>query len=393
MKSSVFYRSFLSAAVVGTISSFAFAEQDAQFGSAEQVNNRINEDNKNTKRPFKDRMADKGLLLAADYSALAMGLDEALGDADDSASGGMFRFYGSWAAIDNGALVWKAEHRHSYTDTEPRFLPFNAGVLGLEAPVFSDQGTRLTNLYWKQRFNDGRSTVIAGMLDVTDYTDVYAVASPWTGFVNFAFSTGNITMALPNDAALGVAGATMLGDNFFIIGGVTDMESDPTKPLDGFDSFFNDGHYFKSVDLGWTSSQDNIFVDNVHVTLWDADKSETLGQAADSGVNLSASKMLGQWLPFVRASWADKGALLGFDKSVSTGFSYYGLGKEGNNLGLAINWADAKADSKQVTTELFYFMKLLPGWELTPDIQYVQNPVNSTEDSAIIAGVRTRLIW
>lgn len=386
--------------IAATLANGAYAEEGAaKFGGPEAVPNRIAEDEKNRQQPLKQRLANSGVNLALDYSAITLGANEVLAGADDTASGGMLRFYGSWDAASDesgnkGSLVWKIEHRHHYGDSGPNFFPFNAGVVGLEVPPFSDQGGRLTNLYWKQQFNQGKATVMAGFLDATDYVDIYAVASPWTGFVNFAFSTGTTTMALPGDAALGIAGATMLSDNFFVIAGITDMESDPTKPLEGFDSFFNDGHHFKSVELGWTSNQDSIFVDNIHITFWDSDESAMLNQNEDSGVNISASKMYGAWLPFVRAGWSENGSLLGIDKSVSTGFSYYGLGKEANNLGVAINWADAGAADDQVTLEAFYLMKLLPFWELTPDVQVVANPAaNPTEDQILIVGLRTRFIW
>ncbi|MBL4798787.1 MAG: carbohydrate porin, partial [Oleispira sp.] len=69
-------------------------------------------------------------------------------------------------------------------------------------------------------------------------------------------------------------------------------------------------------------------------------------------------------------------------------------GKETNNLGVAINWADAGAADDQVTLEAFYLMKLLPFWELTPDVQVVANPAaNPAEDQILIVGLRTRFIW
>jgi len=362
-----------------------------EFGGPEQVNNRIAKDSANRELPLKEQLAADGIDIAIDYSAVAFNISDTLVGADDSASGGMLRFYGSWKATDNGSLIWKVEHRHSYTDTEPRFIGFNGGVSALEVPPFSDQGGRLTNLYWKQSFNNKDATVIAGFLDATDYVDVYAVASPWTGFMNFAFSTGATTMALPGDAALGLAGATMIGENFFIIAGIADMESDPTKP---FSSLLDESHFFKTVELGWTSAKDQIYVDNFHITFWDADESLEQGQGEDSGVNISASKMMGSWLPFLRVGIADNGSLLGIEKSVSTGFALYGLGGKSNTLGTAINWADANANDEQITLEAFYLMKLTPFWELTPDIQIVQNPVNNPdEDQLMILGLRTRLIW
>ncbi|QDP02849.1 carbohydrate porin [Thalassotalea sp. PS06] len=373
----------------------ANAKNQVGFGSPEAVENRIEEDKKNRVLPLKERLAADGVNLALDYSLLTLGTSDNLPGTDDSAAGGMLRFYGSWDLTgkdsgSTGSFVWKVEHRHSYSDLEPRFVEFNVGGLGLQAPPFSDQKGRVTNLYWKQKLNDGRATIVAGFLDATDYLDVYAVASPWTGFVNFAFSTGNNTIALPGDATLGVAGATMLGENFFVIAGITDMESDPTSP---FSDLLDESNLFKSIEFGWTSSQEQIFLDNVHVTFWDADESIFMNQAEDSGVNISASKMFGAWLPFVRASWAENGSLLGIDKSISTGFAYYGLGGEGNTLGAAVNWADT-ATEDQYTLEVFYLLKLFGSVELSPDIQFIKNPANNpNEDLAMIYGLRARVFW
>ncbi|WP_394175226.1 carbohydrate porin [Thalassotalea litorea] len=371
------------------------SQKTAKFGSPDAVDNRITADKQNRNLPIKEQLSAQGINLALDYSMITLGTADNLPGTADNASGGMARFYGSWDLTGDdsgnaGSFVWKIEHRHSYSDAEPRFLEFNVGGIGLQAPPFSDQKGRVTNLYWKQQLNHGKSTVVAGFLDATDYLDVYAVASPWTGFVNFAFSTGNSTIALPGDAALGIAGATMLSDSFFVIAGITDMESDPTSP---FSDLLSESHYFKSIEFGWTSSQEQIFLDNVHVTFWDADESLFMNQAEDSGVNISASKMIGAWLPFVRVSWAENGSTLGIDKSLSTGFAYYGLGGEGNTLGAAVNWADT-ATEDQYTFELFYLLKLFGSVELSPDIQLIKNPANNPDENlAMIYGLRARVFW
>ena len=375
------------------------AEGSVNFGSPEAVENRIAEDRRDRERPLKERLGERGVNLAIDYSAVALGASDALPDADDDASGGMVRFYGSWEAVNrgepnSGSLVWKVEHRHAYSDTAVKDFEFGAGGLGLVTPPFSDQGGRLTNLYWKQRFNRGKSTMTAGFLDATDYFDVYALASPWTGFLNFAFSTGTTTTALPGDATLGVAAATMLGKEWFVIGGITDMESDPTDPLEGFNTISDESNFFKSLEIGWTPSQDQIYVDNVHLTYWHADESLAQGSAKGQGVNFSASKMFGQWLPFVRGGFSEDAGTLS-ESSVSTGFAYYGLGRETNNLGVAVNWADIDGnDDDQVTLEVFYFIKLAGFLEITPDIQIINNPaLNPDENQITIYGLRARMVW
>jgi len=400
-----FQKKFLALTVTSLLAtSSAFAvESDstkdtgANFGSPDAVDNQISEDNKKSKPGFKTQLEQNNISMGVDYSTVILGANNVMSVSDDNAGSGMVRFYGSWNPIgvgtkQTGGLVWKVEHRHSYTDTSVKDFEFGTGGLGLVTPPFSDEGFRFTNLYYKQKFMDGKATVVAGFLDVTDFVDVFAMASPWTGFMNFAFSTGTTTMALPGDATLGAAGGIMLTDELYMVASLADMNSDPTKILDGFDTFFSDNKYFKSVELGWTKSQGQIYVDNIHATLWHADESEVQGSTKGYGINFSASRLIeGHWLPFVRAGYSqDAGTLM--EKSISAGFGYYGLGGESNNLGVAMNWGQVAGSDDQYTTEVFYIMKPLDYLEVTADIQYIANPaLNAMDSSTLIYGLRMRV--
>jgi len=380
-----------------SIKDYSVKDQSANFGGPDAVDNQITEDNKKSLPNFKTQLKKDNIEMSIDYSTAFLAATNVLPKSDDSASSGMLRFYGSWSPIgtgtkETGGLVWKVEHRHSYTDTSVKDFEFGTGGMGLIAPAFSDQGFRFTNLYYKQKLMNGKATFVAGFLDVTDFVDAFAMASPWTGFMNFAFSTGTTTMALPGDATLGAAGGIMLTDDFYMVASLVDMESDPTNILDGFESFFKDNNYFKSVELGWTKSQGQIYVDNIHATLWHADESTEQGSTKGYGINFSASRMInGKWLPFLRAGYSqDAGTLM--EKSISTGLGYYGLGGESNNLGVAINWGQIQAHDDQYTTEVFYLMKPLEYLEVTADVQYIANPALNTLDSnTLIYGLRMRV--
>jgi porin len=371
--------------------------QSANFGSPDAVDNQIAEDNKRSKPDFKTQLEHNNINMGVDYSTVFLGANNVLTGSDDNAGSSMIRFYGSWNPIgvgtkEVGGLVWKVEHRHSYTDTSVKDFEFGTGGLGLVTPPFSDQGFRVTNLYYKQKYMNGRASFVAGFLDITDFVDVFAMASPWTGFMNFAFSTGTTTMALPGDAALGTAGGIMLSDEYYMVASLVDMNSDPTNIIDGLETFFKENKYFKSIELGWTKSQGEIYVDNIHATLWHADESVEQGSNRGYGINFSASRLIdGQWLPFVRAGYSqDAGTLM--EKSISAGFGYYGLGGEENNLGTAINWGQVKGNDDQYTTEVFYIMKPLDYLEVTADLQYIANPaLNTLDNSTLIYGLRLRL--
>ena len=149
-----------------------------------------------------------GLAFSLDYSSMFWGSNESLGA--KRASGGMVRLYGSWDLVgrgtdNSGALVFKFEHRHGYTEVTPFGFGFETGYVGLVSAPFSDQGFRWTNLYWRLRLAGGRVVALVGFLDATDFVDVYGFASPWMHNMNLAFSTGSAAIGLPNDAGLGAA--------------------------------------------------------------------------------------------------------------------------------------------------------------------------------------------
>jgi porin len=384
------------------------------FGGPDQVDQQITQDDESrgslVERTLYDPYFDwkkglqekYGLSFGFDYSAALLASSDSPDGAEDRSASGMVRFFGSWDLVgrgtgNTGAIVWKVEHRHSFTDVSPKDFGFNLGYVGLFEPSFSDQHLRWTNLYWRQRFAEGRGTLLAGFLDPTDYLDVYALASPWTGFLNFAFSTGSATIPVPNDAALGLAGAAMLTENFFVIGGLTDRNADPTDPFDGFETFFEDHEYFRSIEVGWTPSHDRLYLDNAHVAFWHADERSEAGEPSGWGLNGSFSRYLdGGWLPFVRGGYAkDGGSLL--QKSLSVGCGYQPV-PAGSLLGVGLNWGEPNEDTfgsglrDQYTAEVFYRWQVTPRFAVTPDLQLLENPaLDPDEDRIWVVGLRLRM--
>jgi porin len=344
---------------------------------------------------------DHGFSIGIDYTAVGLSSSEKGGSDEDNAGSGMVRIFGSWDLVgrgtkNTGALVYKLEHRHSYTDVSVKDFGFDQGYVGLIEPPFSDQGTRWTNLYWRQRLNEGRATIVAGMLDVTDFVDVYALSSPWTGFMNFAFSTGSASMFVPNDAAFGLAGGAMLNNNMFLIGSLANAYTDSTDPFDTVGDFFSENEYFSSIELGWTRSQGRIYQDNMHVTLWHVDESLPAETPGGWGVAFNYSRSLNddKLMPFVRGGYADEGGTL-LQKSLSVGLGY---NVNGDQLGVAANWGQPNEDSfgpgldNQAVFEAYYRWQLTEQIAITPDIQYLIDPaLNPEHDSLWVFGLRARL--
>jgi len=386
----------------------------ANFAGPEQVENRLYFDSNQVTPLFpssfasryfdwKDRVRENySVDFGGDYSIAYLSASESPG-ADD-AFGGMYRLFGTWEATsdgngNSGTLIWKVEHRHAYgSNIAPSALGFETGYIGLHLPPFSDQGTRLTNLYWRQRLKGGNLVFVGGFVDVTDYVDVYMLASPWTAYFNFAFSTGNNTMAVPNEG-WGMALGGNLNDNWYLIGGFADSNSDPTNPLDGLDTFFSDREYFKHIELGWNASRETAFLNNIHLTVWHNDERKAAATPDGWGANLSFSRSWkDKWIPFLRLSYAkDAGTLM--ERSLSTGFAYQTV-PGGNQLGVAYNygvpnestWGSGLDD--QHTLEVFYRIQLWKEIAITPDVQYIRNPaLNPDASSMWVYGLRARLAF
>jgi porin len=222
---------------------------------------------------FKKRLVDTyGFGFGFDYFALIQAASESPGK--DTDGGGVFRAYGSWTltgrdGADTGNLVYKVENRHRLgTAIAPKDLGAEIGYAGITALAFRGDfdDWALTNLYWNQHLFNNRLGFSTGVVDVTDYVDVYGLINLWKNFNNYAFTTSP-TIPAP-DQGLGAAVRVMPTENVYFIGGIADANGNPTEPEDFFDSFFSDAEYFTHAEVGWISSWDKRFNDNIHLPYW-----------------------------------------------------------------------------------------------------------------------------
>jgi len=353
---------------------------------------------------WKADIADRsGLSFGLDYNALGFAATDSLGD--DTSASGAFRLFGTWNFIgrgtkNTGGIVFKVEHRHAYTDVAPSEFGSELGYAGVINAVFSDQGWRATHLHWRQGFSDGRGVAYAGFLDVTDYVDVYALASPWTAFGNLAFENGSGTIGGMPDGAFGAMVGGFISGNIYATSGIADANGDATDLTGELNSFFDDFETFKSLEIGWTSSQPELFLmNNIHVTFWQIDERTEAGTPDGWGVAFSASGTVGEaWIPFIRGGWAEDGGSL-YQAALAVGFGYQPKGVS-NMLGVGLhlsrpNESTFGADLEdQFTGEIFYKLQVSNNFEVTPSVQVLGNPAfNPDEDLIGLFGLRARMAF
>ena len=334
---------------------------------------------------WKDDLAKRGFSFGFDY--LALGLSSNADQGAGNASGGIFRFYGTWKATETGSLTFKIENRQAYGEVAPQNFGFDSGALSIPGTAFNDNGLLLTNLYWTQRAANGSWTFQIGQIDVTDFLDVYGLVSPYTAFQNLAFNT-NPTINAPNPG-IAIAGGARIGTNYYITGSIADANADPSSPdLD----VFSDGDLFKSVEIGYTSGFDRIYFDNVHLTLWHADAASDGSRREDYGAAFSAAWFIdNKWMPFLRAG-TSKGTAALYENSISAGVGYYS--RKTDLAGIGLNWAEADGISgDQETIEAFYRFSISPSLQITPSIQYINDPLLSDASSMTMLGLRARIVF
>jgi len=347
---------------------------------------------------------DHGLNITVDYNSTILTASNTLND-EDTFAGGVIRFFGQWDVTgkdsgNTGSLIWKVENRHRYTDTAPNGVKTEIGYIGLISPTFSNIQNRMTNLYWKQLLKGGRIEIVAGFIDTTDWIDVYILAPPWTAFSNFAFATGSATIAPPDEAAIGAYFNAMLTDKVYIMAGFADSNADSTDPFNGFDTFFNDHEFIKTIEIGVIPSQEYFYLDNTHVTLWHTDKRVEAGVDSGWGASFSWSKAYkdNKVMPFVRGGYANEGGTF-LQKSLSAGFAFH-YGRSDSLLGVGVNWGQPNEDTfgpgldDQYGVEVFTRLQVAKQFQLSPMLHYIRNPaLNDEHDDSWVFGLRARLFF
>lgn len=291
---------------------------------------------------------------------------------------GLVRVYGQWELLGrgtghSGSIVFKGENRHRMADITPFTLGFEAGSAVPTGTFFNEYGYGVTNMYWKQHLFDRQLAIAVGRIDITDFVDVYAMMNPLTHFVNLAFST-NPTIAAPNQG-LGAAAGGMLTEHLYLQGGFGDANGQPTRA--GFDTFFDDSEYFSYVELGVTSSQEEIYLNNIHVTLWHTDARQTAGTPEGHGVAFTAQKFIcDRWLPFFHFGYSDGDAAL-MQTTFSTGVGYQREDRDVFGIGISSGQPAVSSLREQFTSEMFYRFQLTQFLAVTPDVQLVIDPADN----------------
>lgn len=300
---------------------------------------------------------------------------------------------GQWELLNRnqpnvGLLVFETFYRDKVgTQISAAALGNDAGSILPTALTYNEFSFTVSQLFWKRYPKDRGGAYGIGRIDPASFVDVYPLASPQLHFTNFAFSS-NPTVPFP-DPGLGAVAGGLLTDHFYVEAGFSDANGKITRS--GFDTFFGDAEYFSFVEAGFTSEEDRLYLDNIHLTMWHIDPRKVAGTGDGWGVLFSMNRFIDdKWLPFFRFGYSHGDTAL-LQTNFSTGLGY--RNKKKDVAGIGVSWGKP-ADGTlrdQFTSELFYRIQLTQFLAVTPQLQFVADPaLNPSNDFLTLFGLRLR---
>ncbi|MEP3328940.1 carbohydrate porin [Sedimentitalea sp.] len=349
---------------------------------------------------WKKRLNERtGLKLQLSYQTLYQRTNQDVPYQD--AFGGRWQIQGSWELLNRGGrnpgkLTFRIENRYLLQNgIPPSQLGYQFGSVAPTGTGFSDFGTALTELAWRQELMGGKLKFIVGKISAISWYNVLALSSSMRGFQNTAMQS-SLSKPAPG-RGIGFGFGYEFNPHFVMVAGIHDANAKTAE--NPFDTI-GEKEFYKSVEFRYyPTTPDRWRWDQVRLQVWHQDALVAKGTPASKGVTFAASRLFDEkWYPFVLAGLSDGNASV-FKKDIVAGL---GMGLNTRHraaqdvLGLAVGWGDPSSDllQQQTTAELFYRFQLVEHLAITPSVQYVRNPAgNPAHNSALVFGLRARITY
>ena len=348
---------------------------------------------------WKNRINDEyGLQLQFSYQSSHQEVDESLGETKAAAA--RLQLQGSWALLgrgtkNTGKLTFRLEERATLgTTIPPTSLAFEYGGI-TPSGGFSDFGSALTELAWRQSLLDGRFRFVAGKISALSWYNGHALSSSLRGFQNLALQS-SLSKPAPG-RGIGGGAAYEITPHFGVVAGIHDANAKTAE--NPFDTIEKDELY-KSIEFRyWPTTPDRRRWDVVRLQFWQQDALKDKGTPTGQGVTFLASRLIDdKWFPFVIAGHSDGNAsLMKTDVTAGLGIGFNTKNRVARDVfGIAFSWGDPSNAilREQTTAEAFYRFTLVQNFVITPSIQWVKNPAATTAfDDVLTAGIRVRVTF
>ncbi|PWJ44654.1 carbohydrate porin [Sediminitomix flava] len=358
---------------------------------------------------FKERLAKQtGIEFGINYTSLLIYATETISSENTStAASGILDIQAGWNVVNRkkgkntGKLFIKMNHRDSYRGSDhaaPMFHGLNeSGYYGLPATGFRDYSIRMIELNYQQALFDNRFHFVIGKVDVTNYFNFHGLIVPWQHFIGYGSSVSG-TVNWP-DQGLGLVLSYRPTEKIYIMAGLSDVRGDLFEDGEflNFGDQIDNGKFWKAVEVGFVPSFGERFFKKVALTYWHSDAyTNNSGSRIKSGqgVALSAHWFFKErFIPYVRFGISDgNGENAFYDADIQIGHGYRFLNYD--ILGTSFSWnrPNISGTKDQITAEVFYRINFTAHLELTPSIQFINQPTfNPSDNSLWYLGIRGRV--
>ncbi len=358
---------------------------------------------------FKKKLSeDTGIEFGINYTSLFIHSTQTISDENTSnASSGVLDIQGGWTFINRkkgentGKLFFKINSRHSYNgpnSTAPMFHGLNeSGYYGLPATGFRSYSMRMVEFNYQQSLFNNRFHFVVGKIDPTNYFNFHGLIVPWQHFIGYGAAVSG-TVNWP-DQGLGGIISVRPTEKLYVMAGLTDVRGDIFRKGEflNFGDQFQNGKFWKSVEVGFVPSFSERFFRKISITYWHSDAyTNTSDQEISSGQGVAVSAhwfFKERFIPFARFGISNGNGENAFYKTdIQIGHGYRFLNYD--ILGLSLSWNQPNIPDvkNQITSELFYRVNVTAHLEFTPSVQFITNPTfNPNSNSLFYFGMRGRI--
>ncbi len=345
---------------------------------------------------FKERLAERHIDLQLDAALL----NQWASDTDRGKSDLLTLSYelnGDWRLMEsrefgNGHLAWSVQGSEGVNySINQQTMAGNVGAVSLQDPMLQPDPVIVNEVYWRHEFEDGRTILALGKLDLSSFFDTNRVAN--RGFTAFLAGALENNPSIPFPAFGGFGGVlrTRLGEQAFLMVGMAD--SSMNTPVAPWETVDNDSWY-QVFELGLVLEPEDLGKGNYRLIPWHSRLfgNDGWGLAVSLDQELGRESLVG----FFRAGVGDD-EITPIETFVSGGLGIQGLfDRPQDLLGLGASWSEpspAVGTRSEKILEAFYRIQLSPTLQLSPDIQVLLDPTNGTEDTVVLLNVRLNLLF
>jgi len=287
---------------------------------------------------------------------------------------------------DYGGIGFQGETRGNVIHEFPD-LRDSLGTLWSPNDSTSDDYTRVNQLWWGQRFAEGRLGFLLGKIDPGSRINTNRFAgSGNTQFFGQPYAT-NPARSFPANG-LGLMLRAEPSDWLYFHFTMSDSDADADE------SPFNtiEGRWLYAGEVGVRPVISGMGEGNYRLMLYqrDAESADEFGWSLSADQNLSDDFGV-----FLRYGGND-GDLNAIEHLVSVGVSFLQpFNRKNDQAGVGLSYTHPTDDDlrDEYATEVYYRLQVTEGFELSGSVQFIIDPSASDRDEAAVFGLRARALY